>query len=288
MSSDSYIYPAGSGNVACSIIATQLGEDFIYHLKTYPNTTGQDYDVKLMSGSGSVIVHIKALDYPQEMFLSVNGDLKTANTGSSVSAYRYFKDADVFVIGKQTGNQLFGIQFKEDDRYVNNPKKTSVEYVKFKLYKDGQICSAFTNGLDYTTFTSGNTIEHPFVDSSVTELSYTTGYKATDDTYKYFIPLYVQNSVTTTPTKYTLTADIKIGGTVATLSQDFVLVQDSVVAQEGTALWGLINAAYVEQFGVNFNTSFYKSICCLLTGTISTSGQYNSNANWITVSSTPD
>jgi hypothetical protein len=40
MSSDSYVYPAGSGNVACSIIATQLGEDFIYYLKTYPNTTG--------------------------------------------------------------------------------------------------------------------------------------------------------------------------------------------------------------------------------------------------------
>ena len=288
MSSDSYIYPAGSGNVACSITATQLGEDFIYYLKTYPNVTGQDYDVKLMSGSGSVIVHIKALDYPQEIFLSVNGDLKTSDSGSSVSAYRYFKDADVFVIGKQTGNQLFGIQFKEDNKYVNNPKKTPVQYVKFKLYKDGQLCSAFDGGLDYTTFTTGNTIEHPFVDSSVTELSYTTGYKTTDDKYKYFIPLYVQNNVTTTPTKYTLTADIKIGGMVTTLSQDFVLVQDSVVAQEGTALWGLINAAYVEQFSVNFNTSFYKSICCLLTGTISVNGQYNSNANWITVSNVPD
>jgi hypothetical protein len=62
-----------------------------------------------MSGSGSVIVHIKALDYPQEIFLSVTGDLKTENSGSSVSSYRYFKDSNLFVIGKQTGNQLFGI-----------------------------------------------------------------------------------------------------------------------------------------------------------------------------------
>jgi hypothetical protein len=96
-----------------------------------------------MSGSGSVIVHVKALDYPEEIFLSVNGNLKTEDAGSSVSAYRYFKDANVFVIGKQTGNQLFGVQFKEDGRYVNSPKKTPIEYVKFKLYKEGQLCSAF-------------------------------------------------------------------------------------------------------------------------------------------------
>jgi len=108
MSSDSYIYPSG-GNVACSITATQLGEDFIYYLKTYPNSTGQDYDVKLMSGSGYVIIHIKALEYPQEIFLSCEGNKKTIDFGSSVSDYRYFKDADVFVMGRQTGDKIFGI-----------------------------------------------------------------------------------------------------------------------------------------------------------------------------------
>jgi len=59
---------------------------------------------------------------------------------------------------------------------------------------------------------------HPFVDNSVTELSYTTAFKPKDDKYEYFIPLYIQNSVTTTPTIYTLTADIKIGGMITTLS----------------------------------------------------------------------
>jgi len=31
---------------------------------------------------------------------------------------------------------------------------------------------------------------------------------------------------------------------ITTLSQDFVLVRDDVVAEAGTVLWGLINYAY--------------------------------------------
>jgi hypothetical protein len=94
------VYPAGSGSVACSIITANFDNDFIYYLKTYPNISGQDYDIKLSSGSGSVIIHIKALDYPQDMFLSINGDHKLENSGSNIGAYKYFKDPDVFVVGR--------------------------------------------------------------------------------------------------------------------------------------------------------------------------------------------
>jgi hypothetical protein len=150
------------------------------------------------------------------------------------------------------------------------------------------LCSAFSDGLNYDYFTEGNSISHPFVDTSVTSLSYTKGFKPTDDTYKYFLPLFIQDSVAD-PTRYTITAEIKIGGMIKTLSQDFILVSDTVVAPEGTMLWGLINAAYVEQFGNNFNNyPFYKSICFILTGTISVEGKYNDNATWKTVADNID
>lgn len=282
-----YVYPNGSGNVACSIESNNIGDDFIYYLKTYPNSTGQDYTVELVSGANSVEIHVEALDYPEQIFLSAEGVKKESNVGNSTTSYRYFNTADLFVIGQQTGNILFGIQFKEGDRWVNDPKRgnVTVDYVKFKLYKDGQLCSAFTNGLDYTYFTKNETTSQTFVDSQVTELSFTTGYRATSDVYKYFIPLYVQGSVTTTPGVYTLTADIKIGGMTSTLSQKIIVVRDYEVAPAGTALWGLINNAYVQQFSQNYEEiPFYASMCQILTGDISVDGQYQQGSSFVNVS----
>ena len=282
----SYVYPAGSGNVACSIESNEIGGDFIYYLKAYPNATGRSYYIDLVSGANRVRVHIKALDYPEEIFLSAQGDTKEENAGNSTSFYKYFKSADLFALGAQSGPVLFGVQFKENGRFVNTPKDKSltVEYAKFKLYKEGVLCTEFTNGFDYDYFTKDSSIRQTFVDSSTTELSYTTGYKPTGDTYKYYIPLYIQNSVSTTPTLYTLTADIKIGGMIRTLSQNFVLVKDSPVAAPGSVIWGLINHAYVQQFGENYpEMSFYKSICKVLTGTVSVDGQYQQGAQWVYV-----
>jgi len=163
----------------------------------------------------------------------------------------------------------------------------TVEYCKFKLYREGVLCSEFTNGRDYDYFTSGDTQRQIYVDQSELALSYTVGYTDNDSVYKYYIPLYIQNSVTTTATKYTLTADIKIGGMVRTISQDFVLVRDDIVAPAGTAIWGLINNAYTTQFGETYegDRAFYRSICKVLTGTIGVAGQYKSSSNWVTVSS---
>jgi hypothetical protein len=248
VSSTSFVYPAGSGNVACAIESNQYGEDFVYYLRTYPNTTGQDYDVDLMSGSSRVTIHVKALDYPENVFLSIEGDKKTANSGSNAGFYKYYKTADKFVVGQQTGNLVVGLQFLEKGNYVNNPKNKDIkiEYVKFKLYKNGVVCSEFEEAKDYDFFTQSESTKQVFVDSSSVDLSYTRGFKVTNDTYKYFIPLYLQNSVGSTPSVYTVEATFKLGGLIRTISQDFIVVKDQIVAPEGTALWGLINNAYYQ------------------------------------------
>ena len=123
-------------------------------MKTEPNSTGQDYDVKLMSGSGTVIIHVKALDYPDDMFLSVQGDKKTEDSGTNTSFYKYDKGFDTFVLGQQTGQFQVGVQFKEGNNWVNSPTNESLtpQYAKFKIYKDGVLCSRFTYAKDYTDF----------------------------------------------------------------------------------------------------------------------------------------
>ena len=182
-----------------------------------------------------------------------------------------------------------GLQFKQNEQWSTAPATAgmNVEYCKFKLYREGVLCSEFTSGKDYDYFTSGDTQRQIYVDQNELALSYTVGYTDRDAVYKYYIPLYIQNSVTTTATKYTLTADIKLGGMVRTISQDFVLVRDDIVAPAGTAIWGLINNAYTTQFGETYegDRAFYRSICKVLTGTIGVGGQYKSGANWVTVSS---
>ena len=106
VSSTSYVYPSGSGNVACAIESNQDGEDFVYYLRTYPNTTGHDYDVDLLSGSSRVTIHIKALDYPERVFLSIEGDRKTANSGTNAGFYKYYKTTDKFVVGHYISSAL--------------------------------------------------------------------------------------------------------------------------------------------------------------------------------------
>ena len=71
ISSTSFCISTGSSNVACAIESNQYGEDFVYYLRTYPNITGQDYDVDLISGSSRVTIHVKALNYPENIFLAL-------------------------------------------------------------------------------------------------------------------------------------------------------------------------------------------------------------------------
>ena len=286
VSSTSYIYPAGSGNVACAIESNQYGEDFVYYLRTYPNTTGRDYDVDLLSGSSRVTIHIKALDYPEKVFLSIEGDRKTTNSGTNAGFYKYYKTADKFVVGQQTGNLVVGLQFLEKGNYVNTPKnkEVKIEYVKFKLYKNGVVCSEFEDYKDYDFFTQSETTKQTYVDSSSIDLAYTRGFRITNDTYKYFIPLYLQNSIGSTPVVYTVEALYKLGGLIETISQDFIVVKDQIVAPEGTALWGLINNAYYEQFNENFDRGdFYRSLCYTLTGEIGVGGKFQREASWVNV-----
>jgi hypothetical protein len=159
-------------------------------------------------------------------------------------------------------------------------------YAKFKVYKNGVLCSRFESPKDYTDFTQTEQTAQTFVDSSDTALSYTTGYKTTSDMYKYFIPLYVQGTVAQDPLVYRVDCEIKIGGMVRTLSTNLILIKDFIVAAEGTPLWGIINNAYYQQNNANYSRgSFYRSITNFITGTISVDGQYNNNGTWTTVGS---
>ena len=282
----SLVYPAGSGSVACAIESNQYGNDYVYYLRTYPNITGRDYDVDLISGSSRVTIHIKALDYPEDVFLSIEGDRKTTNSGSNSGFYKYYKTANTFVVGQQTGNLVVGLQFLEKGNYVNTPKnkEIKIEYVKFKLYKNGVVCSEFEDYKDYDFFTQSETTKQTFVDSSSTDLSYTKGFRITNDTYKYFIPLYLQNDIGSTPMVYTVETLFKLGGLIKTISQNFIIVKDQIVAPEGTALWGLINNAYYQQFNENFDRGdFYRSLCYILTKEIGIGGQFQREASWVNV-----
>ena len=286
LSATSYEYPAGSGKIAASIVSNQIGDDVLYYLKTQPNATGQDYDVKLISGSGNIIIHVKAIEYPEEIFLSIQGDKKLEDSGTTTSFYKYDKGFDKFILGQQTGSFLVGIQFKEQNKWVNKPNNPVLEpqYVKFKIYKNGVICSKFQYGRDYTDFIKNESTGQEFVDSNDNILSFTTGYKITGDMYKYFIPLYVQGTVGKEPNIYTIECETKIGGQELVLSQDIVLIKDEVVAPEGTPIWGIINHSYVQQFGENYSRgSFYRGVTNFITRDISVQGQYNDNGTWTTV-----
>ena len=286
LSATSYEYPKGSGSIASSIVSNQVGEDILYYLKTEPNITGQDYNVKLISGSGNVIIHVKALDYPEEIFLSVQGDKKTEDSGSGTSFYKYDKGFDVFVLGQQSGQFQVGVQFKENGKWVNTPenKALTISYAKFKIYKEGVLCSKFEYAKDYTDFIQAEQTIQNFVDQSDTTLSYTTGYRAASDVYKYYIPLYVQGTVGQEPLKYRVDCEIKIGGMIKTLSANLVLIKDFIVAPEGNPIWGLINHSYVQQKESNYDRgSFYRSITDYITEDISVDGKYNKSGTWTVV-----
>ena len=286
----SYVYPAGSGNIACAIESMQYGDDYVYNLRTYPNSTGQDYDVWLHCGSTHVEIHIKAVDYPEDMFLSIQGDHKTVNSGSNLGFYKYYKTPNLFVVGQQTGHLLVGVQFLENGNYVSYPrnKELNIDYVRFKVYKEGVVCSEFTQAKDYDYFTQptqSGSASQVYVDTTSEDLAYTIGYRNTGDTYKYFIPLYIQGSVGLNPVKYTVEAKIKLGGLIRTITQDFIVVKDSVVALEGTTIWGLIDNAYYQEYNEHFDKgSFYRSLCYTLTGEVGVQGYYLDGSQWKQVS----
>lgn len=273
-----------------SIVSSRIGvgDEVIYYLKADPYVTGQDYDVRLASGSGSVIIHVKALDYPEQIFLSMQGNKKLDDSGQNTDFYKYDKGFDTFVLGNQTGPFLVGVQFKEGDRWVNTPSNDTIkpQYAKFKVYKNGTLCSRFEYGINYTDFTQAGLTTTTFVDQADTSLSYITGYKPTSDIYKYFIPLNVEGTVQREPLKYRVDCEIKLGGMITTLSANIILIKDFVVAPEGNPLWGLINNSYVQQKGSNYTRGgFYRSITDFIVGDISVDGQYNLNGTWTTVGS---
>lgn len=286
------IYPAGSGRTACAIQEDAVGEDHFYYLQTYPNSTGLGYDINLISGGTTLPIHIVPLDYPEAEVLTVDGYNKAANYGSVSSEFMYYKDVNLFVLGARTGVKEFGILFKETNAlgqnvYLKKPsnRKLNIEYVKFKLYKEGVLCSAFGEyGLDYTYFTQNESSQSVYVDQSDINLAFYKGYRQSTN-YQYFIPLNIV-SVPLDPTLYEMVVDIKIGGKIEQLRQKFTLCNEAAggIAVQGP-IWGLLNNSYVQQFGVNFDQdSFTKSIGILLTGDISVDGQYQSGSSYINVS----
>lgn len=141
------------------------------------------------------------------------------------------------------------------------------------------------NNVSYDYFTQGDSQKQPYVDNDDQTLCYTTGYANKDQVYTYFVPFFVQNNLSANATKYTLEANVKIGGMIKTVSQDFILVADDFIATAGTAQWGLINYAYTQQYGETYDgdRNFFRSIAASLTGTISTQGSYKFGSNWQTV-----
>lgn len=285
------IYPVGSGRTACTIQEDVVGEDHFYFLQTYPNATGQGYTINLISGGTTLPIHIVPLDYPEYEILTVSGYNKSANNGTISSEYIYYKDCNLFVLPR-TGTKEFGILFKEtnalgEDVFLRKPsnKDTQVEYVKFKLYKDGVMCSAFGSyGLDYNYFTQNESIESVYVDNGDLNLGFLKGYRQ-PSVYDYFIPLNVV-STPLDPILYELVVELKIGGKVEELRQKFTICNEGTggIASEGTGQWGLLNKSYVEQFNTNFDSAFTKSVGLILTGNISVDGQYQSGANFVNVS----
>ena len=158
---------------------------------------------------------------------------------------------------------------------MNTPSNDTIKpsYAKFKVYKNGVLCSRFEYGINYTDFTQAGLTTTTFVDQADTSLSYITGYKPTSDIYKYFIPLNVEGTVQQEPLKYRVDCEIKLGGMITTLSANIILIKDFVVAPEGNPLWGLINNSYVQQKGSNYTRgSFYRSITDFIVGDISVDG----------------
>lgn len=287
------IYPVGSGKTTCIIQEDTIGEDHFYYLQTYPNSTGQGYTINLISGGTTLPINIVPLDYPEAELLTVDGFNKQSNYGTISSEYIYYKDANLFVLGSRTGVKEFGVLFKEtnalgQDVYSKKPsnKSVQVEYVKFKLYRNGELCSAFGDyGLDYTYFTQSESQQSVYVDISTTDLGFYKGYRQSNN-YEYFIPLNVI-SAPLTPDLYEIVVDIKFGGKVEQLRQKFTLCNEAAtggIAPQGFPIWGLINNAYVQQFGVNFDQDFSKSIGLILTGNVSVDGQYQSGNSYVNVS----
>lgn len=283
ISATSYEYPVGSGNIAANIASNTVGEDTIYYLRTFPNSTGQNYDVKLISGSGDVIIHVLALEYPEQVFLSINGNKKETDSGKLSDFYRYNKSFNAFILGQSSGSFLVGVQFKERGTYRISPEdeKLKPEYVRFKVYVEGVLSPKFQEAKEYTDFIQNENTYQENIDSY---LSYTKGYKIKDDTYKYFIPLYVQGTIGLEPIKYTIECKIKVGGIIYNLSQDIILIQDYSVAPNGNPIWGLINNSYYQQYKTNYpDIPFYRSITNYITGDISVEGEYNNNGTIVKV-----
>jgi len=63
----------------------------------------------LISGASRITVHIEALDYPDEIFIGLNGNKKEQDIATSGTFYKYFKTPDLYSVGTSTGTFLMGL-----------------------------------------------------------------------------------------------------------------------------------------------------------------------------------
>lgn len=284
-------YPNSNYPATCRISEQQEDDEFYYYLITNPNVNGDDYDVKIKSGTATQIIHIKAPEYPQDIQLGIeeiaNNNLTDPKANDhTTSNMLYYKKIGCYVTNSNKANIVLGLQFKENDKFYYDTQNADLKdniSVKFKIYRNGQVDSAFENGIDYQDFQntgSGNPIAKSTFGGQ--NLQYVINYRE-NTPYKYYIPLQI---VPDSELKcYTIKAEVKIGGKMHTISQDIVVCTIVNVALAGTPQWGLINKGYKDTFGESFNytTNFNNAICYFIEGTVGVEGTYQLNNEIVTV-----
>lgn len=296
-----YTYPSNAVDATCVITESQSDGDYYYYLNTYPNTSGQSYDVIIGSGNATQVVHIEPLEYPQAMQLGIEiNDKMQDNQGgyeqnpkgqnNVLGSVKYYKTPNYY-IASAGATIILGVQFKHNNKYFYDIQNKDLKdnngniqgYVKFKVYKDGVLTAPFETAKNYTEFMEDNTRTANNIDGSY--FQYYTGYNRASTAYKYFIPLTVGMNPPT-PVKYTISAELKIGGLVQTITQDIIVASQDIIAEEGTILWGIIDSGYYDMFHEHFDGgNFTKGIGLLVEGTIGTDGVYYSGVTEVSVAS---
>ena len=289
-----FVWPIGSNNVSAKI-KENLSEDgeYSYYLETYPNITGQAYDVVIGAGNTIQTVHIIPPEYPDEMQLGVEiySDMGEGRSGHATdpkaenyttTTINYYKKIGCYTASASGDSSLVvGLQFKKNNKWFydaigqefkDSSGYLSNGYVKFSVYKNGELTEAFNKPIDYTQFISGGSREANNIDGVY--LQYYTGFNSLGTQYKYFIPLTV-NLEPPIPIIYTISAEVKIGGMVKVITQDIVVGSKEVIAEEGTVLWGIINSAYEDTYGEPFDGgNFTKAVGVCIRGKLDTSSKY--------------
>ena len=296
-----YTYPLGADTQTCAIIEQYSDGDYYYYIETTPNTAGEDYEVVIGSGNTTQTIYIQSPDYPQKVQLGIEIDdnMQSSRGGSTndpkSNSYTqgnisYYKQVNAYTVANSGTNIIVGLQFKENGKWYydiqNKEFKTTTGdlrgYVAFKVYKNGVLSSKFSTAKYHTEFTEGNaTIANNIED---VYLQYYTGYNKQSTPYKYFIPLCVGTNPAG-PIKYTIEAEVKIGGKIDTIRQDIVVSPYEILAPQGTTLWGILDGGFYSAHGEHFEQSdFTYALSPYITGTIGIGGVYYQGIETINVS----